>query len=164
MAGNDAATKFFDALNEGYDALIDAVRASNDRGHRFSAALLEDVQRGQRESMELTRKWADAPLDFSNFYGTVLEATTKAQGRALEVSRQWFGELADAQGETRDALQKMVNANRHAGEAAVDLARGLFSRASQAVQTAGQQAVSGGDGRRTSREPARTGASDNSDA
>ena len=48
MAGNDAAQKIFEALNESSDAFIDAVRASNDRGHRFSAAVIEQAQESQR--------------------------------------------------------------------------------------------------------------------
>ncbi len=159
MAGNDTAWKFFEALNEGSDALIDAVRAANDRGHRFSTALIEEAQEGQREAVELTKKWAAAPLDFLGFYSSLMETTTKAQGRALDVTRQWFGEMTDAQKETRELLEHMVSANRTAGEATVQVARGIFSRASEAVQSATQPAevaAGGGDGRRTSREQTRS--------
>ena len=157
MAENNGAAKFFDAMNESYDALIDGIRATNERGHRISAALIEDTQRGQREVVELAKKWADAPLDLIGFYSSVLEATTKAQTRALEVTRQWVGEMTEAQKETRDVLQRIVSANRNAGEAAVDLSRGIFSRTSEAMQSTSQApaAAATGDGRRTAREPAR---------
>jgi hypothetical protein len=146
MAGNDAAGKFFEALNESSDALIDAVRAANDRGHRVSTALIESAQEGQREAVELARKWIGAPFDMAGFYSTLVESATKAQGRALDVTRQWFGELADAQKETREILQRVVTANRAANEATADVARGVFNRASEAVQSSGI-----GDGRRASR-------------
>jgi hypothetical protein len=158
MAGNDAAGKLFEAMNEGSDALIDAVRAANDRGHRFSTALIEEAQEGQREAVELAKKWVAAPLDLLGLYGSLLQTTTKAQGRALDVTRQWFGEMSEAQKETRDMLQRMVRANRSAGEATVELTRGIFTRASEAVQSAAQSATAatgGGDGRKTSREPAK---------
>ena len=136
MAANEATAKLFDAMNESSDAIIDAVRAANDRGHRFSTALIEQAQESQREAVELTRKWIDAPLDFLGLLSSMTETTTKAQGRALDATRQWFGEIADAQKESRDVIQRMVNANRAAGEATVELTRGIFTRANEAVQSA----------------------------
>ncbi len=159
MAGNDAARKFFEAWNGSTDALIDAIRAANDRSHRASTALIEEGQEAQRASVELARKWAAAPFDFFAFYGSLVESTTKAQGRALDVSRQWFGELADVQKEGRDYLQRVTAANRIAGEAGVDLARNFFTRASDAIQNASQSmaAAAAGNGRRTAPEPVRAG-------
>ncbi len=145
MAGNDATSKFFEALNESSDAFIDAVRAANNRTHRVSTALIESAQEGQREAVELAEKWLGAPFDVAGFYSAVIESATRAQGRALEVTRQWFGELADAQKETREIMQRVVKANRSANEAGADVARGVFSRAREAAQSAGN-----GDGKRVS--------------
>lgn len=150
MASNDATVKFFSALNEGYDAFIDSIRAANDRGHRMSTAVIEDVQRGQREAVELATKWAEAPLDFTSLSSSLADASSKAQNRSLEVTRQLFGEMAEAQEESREVFQKVVNANRSAGEAAVGVVRGYFTRASEAVQSATQSpGANGGDGRST---------------
>ncbi len=44
--------------------------------------------------------------------------------------------MAEAQQESRDVIQRMVNANRAAGEATVELTRGIFVRANEAVQSA----------------------------
>ena len=137
MAGNDAAGKFFEALNESSDALIDAVRAANDRGHRVSTAIIESAQEGQREAVELAKKWLSAPFDFAGLYSTLVESATRSQGRALDVTRQWFGEMADAQKETREILQRVVQANRAANQVTADVARGVFSKASEAVQSTG---------------------------
>ena len=158
MASTDATRKFFEAWNESSDAFIDAVRTANDRRHRFTTALIEEAQEGQRATVELAKKWASAPFDFFGLYGTLIETSTKAQGRTLDVSRQWFGELADMQKETRDYLQRMGTANRTASEAGVEAARGVLTRASDAIQSASQSmaAAAGGNGRRTeTREPAR---------
>jgi len=137
MAGNDATGKFFEALNESSDALIDAVRAANDRGHRVSTAIIESAQEGQREAVELAKKWLGAPFDIAGFYSTLVESATRTQGRALEVTRQWFGEMADAQKETREVLQRVFKANREANQATADVARGVFSRAGEVVQSTG---------------------------
>lgn len=149
MAANEATAKLFDAMNENSDAMIDAVRAANDRGHRFSTALIEQAQESQREAVELTRKWIDAPLDFLGLLSLMTETTTKAQGRTLDATRQWSGEVAEAQKESRDVIQRMVNANRAAGEATVELTRGIFTRANEAVQSA-----TAGNGRKAAKTPA----------
>ena len=128
MASDDGATKFFDALNENYDAMIDAIRTANDRGHRISASMIEEAQRSQREAVELGKQWADAPLDMVNISSSLLEATTKAQSRALEVTRQWFGELTEAQKEAQNVLQRMVTANRSAGQSVTAVATGNGGR------------------------------------
>ena len=151
MANADAASKYYEALNETSDAVIDAIRAANDRGHRLTTALIEQAQESQREAVELTRKWAEAPFDVIGLLSSVTESTTKAQGRALDTTRQLFGELSDVQKETRDVIQKVINANRTAGEASVEMARGAFSRATNAVQSAAE-----GNGSKASPSKAQT--------
>ena len=136
MAMNEASTKYYEALNETSDAVIDAIRAANDRGHRFTAALIEQAQENQREAAEISRKWAEAPFDMIGLMSSITESTTKAQGRALEATRQVFSEFSTVQKETRDIVQRVVSANRSAGEASVDIARGAVTRATTAVQTA----------------------------
>ena len=136
MANEEATTKYYEALNETSDAVIDAVRAANNRGHRFTTALIEQAQENQREAAEITQKWAAAPFDMIGLMSSITESTTKAQGRALDATRQLFSEFADAQKETRDVMQRVVTANRTAGEASVDIARGAVSRATNAVQSA----------------------------
>ena len=136
MANDEATTKYYEALNETSDAVIDAIRAANNRGHRFTTALIEQAQENQRDATEITKKWAAAPFDMIGLMSSITESTTKAQGRALDATRQLFSEFSDAQKETRDVMQRVIAANRIAGEASVDIARGAFSRATTAVQTA----------------------------
>ena len=81
---NAAVDKYFEALTESYDALIDAIKLGNERGFRMSTNMLTEAQRGQREAVELGRKFADDPTDVGGFYRAMMESTTKAQGRALE--------------------------------------------------------------------------------
>ncbi|MCH8849462.1 MAG: hypothetical protein IIC89_01400 [Chloroflexi bacterium] len=156
MAGNDAEGKFYEALNESSDTLIDAVRAVNDRNHRFTTALIEEAQESQRESVELVKKWAAAPFDIVGLFGSLIESSTKGQKRGLDATRQWFGELADAQKETQQVFQRLVAANRTAGEASADLARGAVTRATQAVT-----APTEGNGRKAQRQTSK--ASERSD-
>lgn len=136
MANDEATSKYYEALNETSDAVIDAIRAANNRGHRFTTALIEQAQENQRDAAEITKKWAAAPFDMIGLMSSITESTTKAQGRALDATRQLFSEISDAQKESRDVMQRVIAANRTAGEASVDIARGALSRATTAVQTA----------------------------
>jgi hypothetical protein len=165
MAGNEANGKFFEAVNANSDAVIDAIRGANDRGHRITAALIEEAQEGQREAVQLARKWAAAPMDIPGFFSAIVESGTKAQGRALEVGRQFFSEMGEAQRETRDLFTKMFQANREMGEAGAEFARGVTGRAGEAVQSVTSRANEAAksvassaeaDGRRAVREAARS--------
>ena len=63
-----AVDKYFEALTESYDAIIDAIKAGNERGYRISNNLLAEAQRGQREPVELGKKFAEDPTDVGGFY------------------------------------------------------------------------------------------------
>lgn len=135
MAKNTAADKYFEALTESYDAIIEAIKAGNERGYRVSNNLLAEAQRGQREAVELGRTFAADPTDVGGFYRAMMESTTKAQGRALELARQMFDELSESRTESRDVIEKVVKAQRAAGEAAVEATRDLVSTTAERVRT-----------------------------
>jgi hypothetical protein len=130
-----AIDKYFEALTESYDAIIEAIKAGNERGFRISNNLLTEAQRGQRESVDLGKRFAEDPTDIAGFYRAVMESTTKAQGRALELARQMFDELSESRGDTRTAIEKVVKAQRAAGEAAVEAARDVASTTADRVRT-----------------------------
>ncbi len=132
---NTAADKYFEALTESYDAIIEAVKAGNERGYRISNNLIQEAQKGQREAVELGRKFADDPTDIGGFYRGLMESATAAQGRALELARQMFDELSESRTESRDVIEKVVKAQRVAGEAAVEAARDVASVTADRVRT-----------------------------
>jgi hypothetical protein len=135
MAKSTAVDRYFEALTESYDAIIEAIKQGNERGYRVSTNLLAEAQRGQHEAIELGKKFADDPTDVGGFYRAAMETTTKAQGRALELARQMFDELSESRTEARDTLEKVVRANRSAGEAAVSAARDVATTTADRVRT-----------------------------
>jgi hypothetical protein len=136
MATNETAIdKYFEALTVSYDAIIEGIKASNERGYRFSTNLLAEAQRGQREAVELGKQFAADPTDIGGFYRAAMESTTKAQGRALELARQMFDELSESRGEARETIEKVVKAQRAAGEAAIEAARDVASTTVERVRT-----------------------------
>src|SRR5438093_1069264 len=68
MPRTENVDKFFTAVNEAYDALLDAAKSANDRGYRVSRQLIDEVERDQREAIDLTRRIASSPRDVSGFY------------------------------------------------------------------------------------------------
>ena len=130
---SEAEEKFFNALNESYDALLGAIDAGRERGYRVSKGFVEEARKAQREAVDLGKKLVEAPTDVAGFYGAVVEATSKAQSRTLELAREWLGELGDSGKDARDAIQKVMKANQAAARAAVDAARSGFARAREAA-------------------------------
>ncbi len=144
MPSTEATDKFFGAISSAHEALLDAVKAGNERGYRVSKSLLDGIQKEQRQVLELSRRVAKSPRDLGGLYGSVVESLTATQGRALELTRQWLDEAADSRHEVRESLRRLVDANRTASQAAVEVARGTFGRAAGAVR----QARGGGNSRK----------------
>ena len=127
--------RYFEALTDTYDAIVDAIKAGNERGFRISNSLLAEAQKGQREAVDLGKKFAIDPTDVGGFYRAAMESTTRAQGRTLELARQIFDELSDTRGETRDAIERVIRAQRAAGEAAVEAVREFAGTTADRVRT-----------------------------
>ncbi len=123
--------KFFGAVDDAYDIVLDTLKAGVDRGYRVSQGLIEQARTGQREAVELAATIAKSPTDLAKSSGAVVETVTKTQGRVLGLSRQWLDEAMDAQQEGRETLRRLIDANRQAGEAVIQSSRGLAGRAQE---------------------------------
>lgn len=139
MPKQDTVDQFFDSVNESYDALLDAVKSANDRGYRVSRKLIDEVEQSQRETIDLSRRLATAPGDVAGFSAGVVRSLTDAQSRTLDLARQLLDEVSDSGREARDTARKVIEANRGAGQAAVEATRSTVKRAGPAVE----QAVNG---------------------
>jgi hypothetical protein len=125
----ETVDKFFNAVNDAYDALLDAAKAANDRGYRVSRRLIDEIERGQRDAVDATRRVAAAPRDVAGFYATAVRSLTDSQGRVLDLTRQLLDEATDSGREGRDTMRKVIEANRQAGQAAIEATRETFTRA-----------------------------------
>lgn len=153
MAKTENVDKFFDAVNDVYDTLLDAVKSANDRGYRISRKLIDEVERGQRDTLDLTRQAASSPRDVSGFYSAAVRNVTDAQGRALELTRQFLDEVTDGGREARDTVRKVIEANRDAGQAAIGATRDVVQKTAPRVEQAvnGVRARATAAARRTTR-------------
>jgi hypothetical protein len=124
MAANDTVKKYFDSLIASYDILVDAVEKANGRGIKVSRQLAADVQNGQREALELGKKFAGEPLtDMGQLYTTLLDATTTAQSRAMSFAQAVYQEAFSAGTDARDTVTKLMEANQVTAKAAVEAAK-----------------------------------------
>ena len=101
MAQQSPVDKFFDAVDNAYDVVLDTLKAGVDRGYRVSKGLIEQAQTGQHEALELAQSVAKSPTNVAAATGAVVQTLTKTQGRVLETSRQWLDEALDSQQEGR---------------------------------------------------------------
>jgi hypothetical protein len=123
MPQNDQVQKYYDALIATYDTLAEAAARASERGLKVTRQVFTDIAAGQREALELGRKLASEPTDFAQYYTSVLEATTNAQGRALAFAQVAYQEALSASSDARETREKIVSTNRAAAEAAVEVAR-----------------------------------------
>jgi len=134
MPKTETVDKFFDAVTEGYDALLDAAKSANDRGYRVSRRLIDEIERGQRDAVDLTRRVAVAPADIAGSFTSAVRSLTDSQGRVLDLTRQLLDEATDSGREGRDTMRKVIEANRSAGQAAIEATRETFNRGAERVQ------------------------------
>jgi methyl-accepting chemotaxis protein len=163
MPKTETVDKFFNAVTDGYEALLDAAKSANDRGYRISRQLIDEVERGQRETLDLTRKVVTAPRDVSGAYTSAVRSVTDAQGRVLDLTRQFLDELSDGQREGREVVRRVIEANRSAGQAAIEATRDAVGQAGSAVQNIRARATNGrpkaASARKTARETSTTSSS-----
>lgn len=152
MPKEQTIDKFFDGVTEAYDSLLDAARSANDRGYRISRKLIDEIERGQKDALDLARRVALAPRDISGVTTATVRTVTDAQGRVLDLTRQLLDEVTDSQRDVRDTLRKVIEANRDAGQAAIEVTREAVSRAGSAVENIrgsnGTRAAAGGSARK----------------
>ena len=134
MPKTETVDKFFDAVNDAYDALLDAAKSANDRGYRVSRRLIDEIERGQRDAVDLTRRVAVAPQDLAGSFASAVRSLTDSQGRVLDLTRQLLDEATDSGREGRDTMRKVIEANRSAGQAAIETTRQTFNRGAERIQ------------------------------
>jgi hypothetical protein len=116
--------QLFSALNESSAAVLEAVKAGNERTYRVSQAYLEEAEKGAQGMLELGKRLADAPTDLAGFSALAIAKAGDAQRSAQKLARQTFDEIVAAGREARDTVQKIVGANRELGQAYTAAIRG----------------------------------------
>jgi uncharacterized protein YoxC len=145
--------QLFSALNESSAAVLEAVKAGNERTYRVSQAYLEEAEKGAQAMLELGKRLADAPTDLAGFSALAIAKAGDAQRSAQKLARQTFDEIVAAGREARDTVQKIVGANRELGQAYTAAIRGRSGEMLKAT-TAGPNNASAASRPTTPRRPA----------
>jgi hypothetical protein len=132
--GTTTRDKFFDAINEAYDALITGIEATEQRGHKASGTLLGEARKAERELATLARTWVDSPRSVYENMEAMIDAQTRAQRRALELARDSLGGAGTYRKEVQESLRRMIRANRAVAEVMLEVARAGTSRAAKQVE------------------------------
>jgi hypothetical protein len=126
--------RFFDAINETYDALLTGFEATEERGHRVSRTLLSEARQGEKELSTLARTWVDSPRSVFENLGAMIDAQARAQRRAVELARDSLKGAGAYGEEVRKALRRMIRSNRAVTDAVTEVARSATSRAAQRAE------------------------------
>ena len=126
--------RIFDALSESSQAVVERVKAGNERAGRVAAAVIREAEWAQNEALGVGRQFVTSPTDLIGNDGVLYQKTIEAQERAFDFGRQWIDEMATATRESRGAFERIARANITVGQPAVDAAREIVSRTRQVIQ------------------------------
>jgi hypothetical protein len=113
-----AADRVSNAILERQASIFDLIRANTDRNHRFTRSLLESYRQGNREWLEVGRRWVKNPTDVTGIYEAVSDAIGNAQQRTIALSREWFEDTVESQRESRVILRQGLGDAREVVERA----------------------------------------------
>lgn len=91
-------------LVENQSRLVDAAATARDRSRRVTDEYVKSVADAQRDALELTKALAAHPTATGENIEAIMEAATAAQARAMEITKLFYREQAEATAE----LQKLV--------------------------------------------------------
>jgi hypothetical protein len=126
--------RFLDAVDETYGALLTALEATEQRGHKVSARALEEARKGEKEIVALARRWADSPTNVYENLTAMIDVQFRAQQRVLELAHDALSGAAEYRTEVQEALRQVIKANRKAGDATAEAARETVSHAVEQVR------------------------------
>jgi hypothetical protein len=112
------ADRLTNAILERQASVFDLIRANSDRNHRFTRSLIESYRQGNRDWLEVSRRWVKNPADVTGIYEAVSEAIGNAQQRTIALSREWFEDTVESQRESRVILRQGLGDAREAVERA----------------------------------------------
>ena len=112
------ADRLSNAILERQASIFDLIRSTQDRNHRFTRSLIESYRQGNRDWLEVSRRWVKNPTDVTGIYEAVSDAIGNAQQRTLALSREWFEDAVESQRESRALVRQGLGDAREVVERA----------------------------------------------
>ncbi len=117
MSAGESIDRLFMAIIERQETTFDAIRAGNERYHRFARSVLEASRQGTRDWTNVARGWAQRPTDIVGLYESNSETAANGQSRRLALWQEALVDLAESQRESRDVMRGGLGRMREAVEA-----------------------------------------------
>ncbi len=108
--------QLLDFALENQNLLSKTLAGVRKHGIKANELVAGQVQRDQREALELTKKIASQPNDYSANSSLVLEAAIEAQTRTLEFAQNLYDEQMQAAKLAGESLATMFERSREAAE------------------------------------------------
>jgi len=116
MSARVSIDRLFMAIIERQETTFDAIRAGNDRYHRFTRSILEASRQGARDWTNVARGWAQRPTDIIGLYESISEAAANGQARRLALWQEALEDLSESQRESREVMRGGFGQMREAVE------------------------------------------------
>ncbi len=117
MSAGESIDRLFMAIIERQESTLDAIRAGNERYHRFARSVLEASRQGARDWTNVARGWAQRPTDIVGLYESISDAAANGQSRRLALWQEALEDLAESQREGREVMRGGLSRVREAVEA-----------------------------------------------
>lgn len=108
--------RLFEAVIDRQESAFDAMKAGNERIHRFSRSILEGVRQESHDWNNVARGWMHKPTDVVGLYESVSEAFANAQARRLALFQELLEDFAESQREGREVMRRSFGEVREAVE------------------------------------------------
>ncbi len=105
MSARSNVDRIFMTLIERQGSTFEALKANNERYHRFARSIIEGVRQGGHDWTNVARGWSDRPTDIVGLYESVSEAAANGQARRLALWQEYLEDLAEAQREGREVVR-----------------------------------------------------------
>ena len=105
MSARDSIDRLFMAMIERHESTFDAIRAGNERYHRFIRSVLEASRQGTRDWTNVARGWAQRPTDVVGLYESISDAAANGQARRLALWQEALEDVAESQREGREVMR-----------------------------------------------------------
>ena len=116
MSTRESIDQLFMAVTERQETTFDAIKAANERYHRFGRSVIEGARQGATDWTNVARNWASRPTDIVGLYESASEAVANGQSRRLALWQEALEDLAESQREGREVIRSSFGQVRQAVE------------------------------------------------
>jgi hypothetical protein len=116
MTARSSIDRLFMAIIERQESTFDAIKAGNDRLHRFTRSVLEASRQGAHDWTKVARGWGQRPTDIFGLYESISDAVANDQARRLALWQEALEDIAESQRDSREVVRRGFGQVREAVE------------------------------------------------